>query len=224
MENLLIRPYHPNDEEEVVNLWFECSLVTPQNNPRLDIERKLRVNPEWFLVGILEGKIVATCMAGYEGHRGWINYLAVSPLYRRQGIGTLMMNQAEPESRTFSCSYRQSLPDNYCTRTGFLVGSATHYNCYHNPLGIAPDCEFRSVGSGDFPWTQFGNWDLDQVAVFILHNCALSLCGFSGLEECRLDENKVDKLIYYLDIVGYIGIAPISFQLSIPFRRYLQSE
>ena len=103
MENLLIRPYHPYDEEEVVNLWFECDLVTPQNDPRLDIERKLRVNPEWFLVGMLEGKIVATCMAGYEGHRGWVNYLAVSPLFRRQGIGTLMMNQAESKLTTAGC-------------------------------------------------------------------------------------------------------------------------
>ena len=103
MENLLIRPYHPDDEEEVVNLWFECDLVTPQNNPRGDIQRKLRVNPQWFLVGILGGKVVATCMAGYEGHRGWINYLAVSPLCRRQGIGTLMMNQGESKLTAAGC-------------------------------------------------------------------------------------------------------------------------
>ena len=103
MENLLIRPYQPEDEEEVVDLWLECGLVTPQNDPRRDIERKLRVNPEWFLVGILEGKVVATCMAGYEGHRGWVNYLAVSPLFRRQGIGTLMMNQAESKLTTAGC-------------------------------------------------------------------------------------------------------------------------
>lgn len=103
MEDLLIRHYHPDDEEEVVDLWFECDLVTPQNNPRRDIERKLAVNPEWFLVGILEGKVVATCMAGYEGHRGWINYLAVSPLHRRQGIATLIMTQAESRLRTAGC-------------------------------------------------------------------------------------------------------------------------
>jgi ribosomal protein S18 acetylase RimI-like enzyme len=103
MEDLLIRDYHPDDEEEVVDLWLECDLVTPQNNPRRDIERKLAVNPEWFLVGIFEGKVLATCMAGYEGHRGWINYLAVSPLHRRQGIATLMMAQAESRLRTAGC-------------------------------------------------------------------------------------------------------------------------
>jgi ribosomal protein S18 acetylase RimI-like enzyme len=103
MEDLLIRNYRPGDEEEVVDLWFECDLVAPQNNPRRDIQRKLAVNPEWFLVGILEGKVVATCMAGYEGHRGWINYLAVSPLYRRQGVATLMMTEAESRLRSAGC-------------------------------------------------------------------------------------------------------------------------
>jgi ribosomal protein S18 acetylase RimI-like enzyme len=104
MENLLIRPYHTEDQEEVVDLWLECDLVTPQNDPRRDIERKLKVNPEWFLVGILEGKVVATCMAGYEGHRGWINYLAVSPRYRRQGIATSMMTLAENKLRASGCA------------------------------------------------------------------------------------------------------------------------
>jgi len=103
MENLVIRPYHPDYEKEFVDLWFECDLLTPQNNPRRDIERKLGVNPDWFLMGIIGGKVVATCMAGYEGHRGWINYLAVSPQYRRQGIASFMMNQAESRLRAAGC-------------------------------------------------------------------------------------------------------------------------
>ncbi len=103
MEKLLIRPYHPDDEEAVIGLWRECNLVTPQNNPKRDIERKLRVHPGWFLVGILENKVVATCMAGYEGHRGWINYLAVSLRYRRQGIATSMMCEAESRLKAAGC-------------------------------------------------------------------------------------------------------------------------
>ena len=103
MEKLLIRPYHPEDEEAVITLWQECYLVTPQNNPKRDIERKLQINPEWFLVGVLENKVVATCMAGYEGHRGWINYLAVSPQYRRQGIAKAMMCEAESRLKAAGC-------------------------------------------------------------------------------------------------------------------------
>jgi len=95
MNDLVIRAYRPQDEAAVVQLWLQCNLVIPQNNPRRDIQRKLQVNPEWFLVGIMGGHIVATCMAGYEGHRGWINYLAVSPHHRRQGIGRKIMEEAE---------------------------------------------------------------------------------------------------------------------------------
>jgi ribosomal protein S18 acetylase RimI-like enzyme len=65
--------------------------------------RKLNVNPEWFLVGLLAGKVIATCMVGYEGHRGWINYLAVSPGYRRRGIATKMMEEAESKLRVTGC-------------------------------------------------------------------------------------------------------------------------
>src|SRR5579862_9915638 len=65
-----IRPYRSADEDAVVALWVVCQLIGPKNNPRRDIARKLRVNPEWFLVGEVDGKIVATCMVGYEGHRG----------------------------------------------------------------------------------------------------------------------------------------------------------
>lgn len=48
-------------------------------DPREDISRKLNVQPDLLLMGVLDKKIVATVMAGYEGHRGWINYLAVRP-------------------------------------------------------------------------------------------------------------------------------------------------
>jgi ribosomal protein S18 acetylase RimI-like enzyme len=96
-ETLLIRPFVPSDAQEVITLWIDCGLVKPWNNPQRDIERKLQVNPEWFIVGVLDGKVIATCMAGYEGHRGWINYLAVDPTHRRQGIGSAMMAEAESQ-------------------------------------------------------------------------------------------------------------------------------
>ncbi len=102
-ENLVIRPYEPRDEKHVIDLWLRCGLVVPWNNPRQDIERKLKVNPDLFLVGELEGKLVATCMAGYEGHRGWINYLAADPACRRRGIGSKMMEAAEARLLAMGC-------------------------------------------------------------------------------------------------------------------------
>jgi ribosomal protein S18 acetylase RimI-like enzyme len=103
MSDLVIRPYQRQDEEAVIQLWLQCNLVVPQNNPKRDIKRKLQVNPEWFLVGVLGGHVVATCMAGYEGHRGWINYLAVSPHHRRQGIGRRIMEEAEKRLGAAGC-------------------------------------------------------------------------------------------------------------------------
>jgi ribosomal protein S18 acetylase RimI-like enzyme len=95
MSEFIIRQYDIADRDDVIEWWRQCGLVVPQNDPGRDIERKLKVNPEWFLVGALEGKIIASCMAGYEGHRGWINYLAVSPQYKRRGLATRLMREAE---------------------------------------------------------------------------------------------------------------------------------
>lgn len=92
---MTIRPYQSSDETAVTRLWVDCGLVVPGNNPLRDIQRKTLVNPEWFLVGEVCDQVVATCMAGYEGHRGWINYLAVSAEHRRRGLASSMMQRAE---------------------------------------------------------------------------------------------------------------------------------
>lgn len=98
-----IRPYEEGDEDAVVALWERCALTRPWNDPRKDIRRKLAVRPDLFLVGELEGKLVATTMAGYEGHRGWINYLAVAPEHQRKGLARRMMEEAERLLRVAGC-------------------------------------------------------------------------------------------------------------------------
>jgi ribosomal protein S18 acetylase RimI-like enzyme len=98
-----IRPFASVDEAAVLALWQACGLVKPQNDPRKDIARKLRVNPEWFLVAESGGRIVGAVMAGYEGHRGWINYLAVDPARRRAGLGRALMAEAERVLRSAGC-------------------------------------------------------------------------------------------------------------------------
>jgi ribosomal protein S18 acetylase RimI-like enzyme len=98
-----IRQYEPRDEESVVRLWTDCGLVVPWNNPRRDIQRKLKVQADMFLVACLDNQVVATVMVGYDGHRGWINYLAVSPLHQRAGVGRRMMEEAEALLRAAGC-------------------------------------------------------------------------------------------------------------------------
>lgn len=98
-----IRPYRNSDEEAVIRLWRDCDLVVPWNDPKRDIRRKLAVQPDMLLVACSDDLIVGAVMVGYDGHRGWINYLAVHPERRHQGIGTALMNAAEKSLRAVSC-------------------------------------------------------------------------------------------------------------------------
>jgi ribosomal protein S18 acetylase RimI-like enzyme len=100
---MLIRAFQIDDEEAVIELWRRCDLVRPLNNPHRDIQRKLQVRPDLFLVGLANGKIVASVMAGYEGHRGWLNYVAVAPEHRRHGYGRAIITEAERLLRAAGC-------------------------------------------------------------------------------------------------------------------------
>ena len=99
-----IRAFAPADTETVVALWEECGLTRPWNDPRRDIERKLQVQPELFLVGTervetadggVQEAVVATAMAGHEGHRGWLYYVAVAPGHRGGGRARQIVAEAE---------------------------------------------------------------------------------------------------------------------------------
>ena len=98
-----IREFTEKDTREVIDLWIKCRLVVASNNPQKDIDRKLKKDRDLFLVGILDEKIIATVMGGYEGHRGWINYLAVDPRYRRDGYGRFIMQEVEERIRAKGC-------------------------------------------------------------------------------------------------------------------------
>lgn len=90
-----IRSFRSADEPAMIDLWTRCGLVKPQNDPRKDIQRKSKVRPDLVLVGEFDGQLVASIMIGYEGHRGWINYLAVSPDHQKRGFGRHLMEEAE---------------------------------------------------------------------------------------------------------------------------------
>ena len=99
----IIRSYQASDESAVIELWHRCNLVVPQNEPKKDIEMKRKVQPDLFFVGTIGNRIVATVMAGYDGHRGWIYYLAVDPDCQRQQIGRRMMEKAESALKNRGC-------------------------------------------------------------------------------------------------------------------------
>ena len=102
---IIIRPYEDDDEAEVSQLWREVFPHDPPwNEPRAVIHRKMLVQRELFLVGDVEGLVIATVMAGFDGHRGWIHRVAVASTFRHHGYGSAMMHAAEQRLRQIGCT------------------------------------------------------------------------------------------------------------------------
>nr|WP_201469562.1 GNAT family acetyltransferase [Microbacterium hydrocarbonoxydans] len=104
----VIRAFDRSDTDAVISLWEETGLTRPWNDPRLDIERKLAFQPELFLVAADVGSgsdsaIVGSVMAGYDGHRGWLYYLATAPSHRHRGIARGLVSTAEDLLLAMGC-------------------------------------------------------------------------------------------------------------------------
>lgn len=98
-----IRPFEATDRDAVVRLWQRCGLTRPWNDPGRDIDRKLTVQRELFVVGEVDGVVVASVMAGFDGHRGWLNYLAVDPDHRGRGHGRALVEHVERALEALGC-------------------------------------------------------------------------------------------------------------------------
>lgn len=130
-----IRPYQANDEAAVIALWQECGLIRPWNDPRRDIQRKLGEQPELFLAGMDGARLVATVMAGFDGHRGWAYYLAVAATHRHRSYGSLLMRRVE-----------ELLIQRGCPKLSLLVRSSNlEVVEFYKKLGYAQD-EVVSLG------------------------------------------------------------------------------
>lgn len=92
---LVYRDFTLDDAGAVVGLWHECGLTRPWNDPHQDIARKMTDRNGAFWVVENDHGIIASVMIGYDGHRGTINYLAVTPTAQEQGIGGELMRRAE---------------------------------------------------------------------------------------------------------------------------------
>ncbi len=98
-----IRPYQEPDLSAVVELWEKCGLIEPHNDPHKDIQAKVQFQPELFLIAQIDWQLIGTVMAGYEGHRGWLNYLAVDPEHQQSGFGRLLVEAAENRLIELGC-------------------------------------------------------------------------------------------------------------------------
>jgi len=150
-----IRPFQPADEPAVVAVWDRCGLTRPWNDPRKDIARKLAVRPDLFLVAELDAIVVGTVMVGYDGHRGWINYLGVDPACRRRGVGRALMAEAERLLRLEGCpkinlQVRTGNTDviEFYRRVGFAMDDVVSMGRRLEHDGRGPTDSDRPSGSG----------------------------------------------------------------------------
>jgi len=99
-----LRPFRESDRASVIALWRAAGLLRPWNDPERDIDRKVALNDELFVVGEdAAGVLVAVVMIGYDGHRGWVYYLAVDPDCQGQGLGRVLMQAAEHRLLALGC-------------------------------------------------------------------------------------------------------------------------
>jgi ribosomal protein S18 acetylase RimI-like enzyme len=98
-----IRNFTESDRGNVVALWNQCDLTRPWNDPNKDIDRKMLFQPELFFIGTVESNVVASAMAGYDGHRGSVFYLAVHPKFQGLGYGQKLMGHIENVLTDIGC-------------------------------------------------------------------------------------------------------------------------
>ncbi|WP_050453227.1 GNAT family acetyltransferase [Candidatus Burkholderia verschuerenii] len=137
---MIIRVFDVRDREAVIALWRDvfpeyADASRPQRSPELSIDNKLRTQPELFFVGVVDGVVVGTVMAGYDGHRGWVYSLAVTPGLRGRGLGRALMLHAEGALGALGCP-KVNLQ---------ILGFKTELSGFYEALGYRVD-EVVSLG------------------------------------------------------------------------------
>ncbi|MGD1930361.1 MAG: GNAT family acetyltransferase [Leptolyngbyaceae cyanobacterium] len=98
-----IRKFREQDRQSLIALWQACELTRPWNDPDQDITRKISIQPDLLLVGELDRQLIASAMAGYDGHRGSVFYLAVAPAFQQRGYGQALMTEVERLLTSMGC-------------------------------------------------------------------------------------------------------------------------
>lgn len=114
-ENIILREFiFPDDYDAVIELWGSAGpgIHLRRSDEPDEIAKKLSRDPDLFLVAEAQPgageapkpyKIVGAVMGGFDGRRGMMYHLAVSPEYRRRKIATLLMEALEGRLRAKGC-------------------------------------------------------------------------------------------------------------------------
>ena len=132
--NIEIRPIKSNKHQQLMDLWLECGLTRSWNKPEEDIQRKMQVQPELLLGAFQSGQLVGSIMAGYDGHRGGMNYVGVLPAFQRKGIGKKLVEMAEEGLKQLGCPkvnlqirYSNSIAQDFYRRVGYSEDAAISF-------------------------------------------------------------------------------------------------
>jgi ribosomal protein S18 acetylase RimI-like enzyme len=93
------------DYQAALQLWRSAGPgvnVSRSDSPE-GIQKKLERDPDLFLVAEAAGGLIGTVIGGYDGRRGLVYHLAVSPEHRRNGVGTALMTELELRLRAKGC-------------------------------------------------------------------------------------------------------------------------
>jgi ribosomal protein S18 acetylase RimI-like enzyme len=90
-----IAPLSPARYEAAVALWREAGLTRPWNDPIDDLQRAAAQSGSTVLAATEGDRLLATAMVGHDGHRGWVYYVAVTPVARGRGLGRAIMQACE---------------------------------------------------------------------------------------------------------------------------------
>jgi len=90
-----VRPIADGEEAAVIALWQVCGLTRPWNDPAADLAFARGKPASDVLVGVADGRIVASAMVGHDGHRGTMYYVGVDPACRGRGYGAELVAAAE---------------------------------------------------------------------------------------------------------------------------------
>ena len=154
---LVIRDYRRTDEAVIKGLWRDCELNKPWNDPTQDIDALTRAQQAQLLVGELDGQVVTSAAAAYDGHRGWVYYVCVAPALQSQGMGRAIMAAAEKWLAVRGVDKVQLLirPENktahsFYAAIGYHVAPRTIMQKWLNP---PTQVEFEELGNGSLTTT-----------------------------------------------------------------------
>lgn len=104
-DGVTIRVYQPEDFASLQALWEAVfSNDAPRNRAEHSVPAKLAYDPEGLIVAVdADGAVIGTVMSGYDGHRGWLYAVAVSPDHRGQRLGEALVRAAEARLAALGC-------------------------------------------------------------------------------------------------------------------------